>query len=38
MSTKQKWQVAVIIAAGCTATALSVLYVTRDTILGRMDT
>lgn len=38
MSNKQKWQVAVIITVGCAATALSVLYVTRDTILGRMDT
>jgi hypothetical protein len=38
MSTKQKWQIAVIITAGAVATTLSVLYVARDTIAVRMDT
>lgn len=38
MSTKQKWQIAAIITVGVVSTTMGVLYVTRDTILGRMDT
>lgn len=37
MSTKQKWKVAAIVVTGCVATTLGVLYVTRDTIVTRMD-
>lgn len=38
MSTKQKWQIAVIITVGTVATTMSVLYVARDAIAVRMDT